>query len=201
MPGPARLREQNRQRTIQAIQSAAVELFAERGFEQTTVDDIAAATGISPRTFFRYFPAKEDVLFADHPEQLRRLRAALAERRPGEPVLATVRRALTTAFQAPPGSSSELRLAKTRLIWTSPALRARSHQLSADYEQAVAEAIATALEPAPDARLRGQLAAGALLGLLRAAARAIHTLHPKDAEELINQGFDIVEGGLAKYLA
>ena len=57
-------RERNRQRTHDALHSAAMRLFAERGYEATSVDDIAAAAGVSVRTFFRYFGTKEDVLFA-----------------------------------------------------------------------------------------------------------------------------------------
>jgi AcrR family transcriptional regulator len=72
----------------------ALERFEARGFDGTTVEEIAAAAEVAPRTFFRYFPTKASVLFADHPEELARIRATLATRSPGETVIDVVRRAV-----------------------------------------------------------------------------------------------------------
>jgi AcrR family transcriptional regulator len=90
---PISLRERKKARTRRALVEAALRLFAERGFEATTVADIAEAADVSPRTFFTYFPAKEDVLFADVQDRIDRLRDALAKRAPDESFLDALRRA------------------------------------------------------------------------------------------------------------
>ena len=76
----AGLRERHVARTRDAIVGAALELFERQGFEATTVDEIAAAADIAPRTFFRYFPTKEAVLFARAADDRARIAAALAAR-------------------------------------------------------------------------------------------------------------------------
>src|SRR5438874_11702470 len=74
------LRELHAARTRDAIVSAALELFEQRGFHETTVDDIAARADIAPRTFFRYFPTKEAVLFPDADAKSNWIMGALAAR-------------------------------------------------------------------------------------------------------------------------
>src|SRR5215475_6141459 len=76
------LRERKRTRTRLAIQAEAIRLFAEKGYENTTVEDIAYAAAISPRTFFRYFPTKEDVVIWDEYDPV--LEDLVAERPAGE---------------------------------------------------------------------------------------------------------------------
>src|SRR4029450_9819496 len=90
---PISLRERKKARTRRALVEAALRLFAGRGFEATTVADIADAADVSPRTFFSYFPAKEDVLFADAKDRIDRLQDALAKRAPDESFLDALRRA------------------------------------------------------------------------------------------------------------
>ncbi|MEU9889377.1 TetR family transcriptional regulator [Sphaerisporangium sp. NPDC051011] len=81
------LRERKKQRTRRALVEAAVRLFEEKGFDETTVAEIAAAVEVAPRTFFSYFPSKEDVLFFDTRSRFERALAIIAGRRPGEPLV------------------------------------------------------------------------------------------------------------------
>jgi TetR/AcrR family transcriptional regulator, regulator of mycofactocin system len=84
----------------QAVEAAAVELFLARGFDQTTVDDIAAAAGIGRSTFFRYFPTKADVLWLPFDDHYQHLAAALAERPSGEPLTMAIIRGVMEALRA-----------------------------------------------------------------------------------------------------
>jgi TetR/AcrR family transcriptional regulator, regulator of mycofactocin system len=83
----------------QEVEAAAVELFLARGFEQTTVDDIAVAAGIGRSTFFRYFPAKADVLWLPFDQHLERLPATLAERPSEEPLTTAIIRGVMQAMR------------------------------------------------------------------------------------------------------
>jgi len=80
---------------VSEVESVALRLFYQRGFNDVTVEDIASEAHISVRTFYRYFPAKEDVLHARIVRRAENLRRALAARPPDEPPLHSVRVALT----------------------------------------------------------------------------------------------------------
>jgi len=84
------LQEQRRVATREALRSAALESFAERGFANVTVTELAQEAGVTERTFFRHFPTKEAVLFRDFETQTEWLRTALRERDPSEPLIDAV---------------------------------------------------------------------------------------------------------------
>src|SRR5882672_9333164 len=90
-PGPEDRREHKKARTRDDLVQAALGLFSKQGFDATTVEDIAAAARVSPRTFFRYFANKEEVLFHHKDEDLASLQAALSARPPGESALQALR--------------------------------------------------------------------------------------------------------------
>ena len=109
------LRERKKLRTREQITEAAIRLFAERGFDGTTVDDIAEAADVSRRTFFRYFARKEDVVLAWKQEAAEELRRALAQRPAGEAPLDAVQGAISTLAQSY-GARRELTLGLLRLF-------------------------------------------------------------------------------------
>jgi AcrR family transcriptional regulator len=193
------LRERNRRRTAAEIEGAAFELFRGRGYEATTVEQIAAAAGVSTRTFFRYFPSKEDVVFGDHAATVARLRAALADGPAAEPPLRRVRR-VVLATQNPSGDP-EREIARARLIAEVPTVRARFLHLVEDFEDAVVDAVVDALGPAEDARARAIIVAAAVFGALRGARRAAGSLANPDPERLVEAAFDLVEHGAGRLLA
>ena len=94
--GPGGLRERKKARTRAAIQQHALRLFAEQGYDATTVEQIAAAAEVSPSTFFRYFPNKEDVVLSDDYDPL--LIGAFHAQPPDTPPLAALRAAMRTSL-------------------------------------------------------------------------------------------------------
>ncbi|WP_326550558.1 TetR/AcrR family transcriptional regulator [Micromonospora sp. NBC_01813] len=120
------LRERKKERTRAALIEAAADLFGRKGYDETTVAEIAAAADVSTRTFFSYFRTKEEVLFVDNAERLRIAQAAVRQRLPGErPVdvlTRTAQQVLTTDTFA---SELFVRLAplRVRLILGNPALQ------------------------------------------------------------------------------
>src|ERR1051326_177721 len=84
-------RERKKQRTREAIAQQALDLFVARGYEATTLAEIAEAAGVSTRTIFAYFPGKEDILFCGFASLREMLAHALAERPGGNDALGTLR--------------------------------------------------------------------------------------------------------------
>jgi AcrR family transcriptional regulator len=103
----------------------AVQLFLERGYERTTVEDIAAAAGMSRRSFFRYFPSKEDVVFGEAGDVAERVAEAIRDRPAGEAAWACLRAVLREWQDATHAAQPDLRT--LQLIEEAPALRARLH--------------------------------------------------------------------------
>jgi AcrR family transcriptional regulator len=116
------LRERKKKKTRESIQHEAMRLFGKQGYEQTTVEQIAAAVEISPSTFFNYFHSKEDVVLYDSYDPI--LARLLSERPADEPLSVSFRRvleAMDSIFQR----DREIILARGRLWFEVPALRAR----------------------------------------------------------------------------
>src|ERR1044072_7719027 len=109
-------RERKKRRTREQIVDAAFRLFAERGYAATTVADIAAAADIAPRTFFSYFPSKEEVVFHDFDVLFGSLRDAIQERPAGISAIDALREWISQALPAEHEESPEAHLRKRLCI-------------------------------------------------------------------------------------
>ncbi len=143
------------------VGEVALRLFRERGFEQTTVDDIAAALGIGRRTLFRYFPSKNDIVWGEFDGVLDRLRAELAARDPAAPMMDTLREAVVASNTYPTELLPELRTRIT-LIMRVPVLQAHSMLRYAAWRRVVAQFAADRVGGAVDDLLPRTLGYAAL---------------------------------------
>jgi AcrR family transcriptional regulator len=168
------LRERKKQRTRRALIEEAYRLFDKQGYEQTTVAQIAAEVDISPRTFFGYFPSKEDVLFADMANRITVARDVVAARRPDEPVHDLLLRAIgqmmsTDAFTADFGD--RLAAIRLRLLTANPTLQGAALTRLLRFQDELAEALVTAYPDDLDQPAAAAIV-GSLLGALLGAAVA-----------------------------
>jgi AcrR family transcriptional regulator len=154
-PSPG-LRERKKQKTRDTIIKVALELFAERGYEQTTIAEIADAAEVSPRTIFAYFPSKEDILFCNLPEAQERLAQALRERPEGATALDALRDFIAGSLS--PDRNEGLR---RRILASDENLLRSKRARFAPFEQLMVEAIAEDLHAGPD-DIRPQIVAAAL---------------------------------------
>jgi AcrR family transcriptional regulator len=167
------LRERKKQQTRQLIADTAWRLFADRGFDQVTVAEVARQAEVAVATVFNYFPTKEDLFFFRLEAYGDQLVQAVASRAAGEPVLVAFRRFLLAPGglldQVEAGDLQALERLRTvnRVIAASPALQAREQRALARTADALAVRLATETGAAAD-DLRPQIAANALVGVQRA---------------------------------
>jgi AcrR family transcriptional regulator len=138
--GTPGLRERKKLKTRHTIQREAFRLFAEHGYDATSVDQIAAAAEISPSTFFRYFSTKEDVVVSDEYDPM--LAVALRARPADEPILDAIRHAINDLMNQMLAADREELLFRARLTYTVSALRARSLEEQLRSQHAIAALIA-----------------------------------------------------------
>ena len=170
-PGPASparpgLRERKKARTRAAIREHALRLFREQGYDETTVEQIADAAEVSPSTFFRYFPTKEDVVLQDDMDLL--WLEVYRAQPPGLGPLAAMRNSLRVALDNLDAADlGQLREAMD-LAMTVPAVRARMLEELSRTMQIIAEAVADRSgKSASDFEVRAL--AGAVVGIAMAA--------------------------------
>lgn len=144
------------------LERVALELFAERGFEETTVEDIASAAGIGRRTFFRYFASKNDAVWGNFDQNLVELRSRLAASPADQPLLDALHDAVLT-FNDLPADEENSHRERMALILEVPTLQAHSTLRYAAWRAVVAEFSAQRLG-VPTGALLPQLIAYSCLG-------------------------------------
>ena len=153
---PVSLRERKKLATRRQLRAAALHLVAEHGMANVTVEDIAAAADVSPRTFFNYFPSKEAVLFGADPDRAASLRDRLVRTTPGAPALEALRIVITEDAQAAVEELRELGgnpvdwLHRMKEARADPHLRAAHSAQMALVERAATEGLAERLGVDPD---------------------------------------------------
>lgn len=177
---PARLplRERKKQATRRMLRAAAVNLVTERGFSQVTVEDIAEAADVSPRTFFNYFPSKEAALFGADPARIEALRDGLLHQAPGQPPLDALRTVLSEDARgvadelAALGEHPGVWLRRMKEARADPHLRAAQSAQMTMVERAIADALAQRLGADPERDPYPALLAAAATGTIRVCLHA-----------------------------
>ena len=187
------LRERKKADTREAIRAAAVELFCTQGFDATTMDAVAAASAVSVRTVFRYFPTKEDLVFADVDADLEDLRALLDARPAEEPVMRSVRAVVEVlAGRMEGGREADVRLAP--LLHDEPALRQRYLGVLDRVEETMADWARLRLDAGPE-DLRPGLLAACMVSVQRVVTDAMVAGDPRPLADLIREAVALIGRG------
>ena len=177
--------------SIEAIEKVALELFRERGFEETPVEDIAAAAGISRRTFFRYFGSKNDILFGNFELLLDDLEQWLASAPDDRPMFDVIADA-TMQFNRVHTDGSVAHRERMELILHTPALRANAALRNAEWLAVVARYASRRMGVAVD-ELGPQLVGHIALGAASAAYEQWLRDESGDLDEFVHRAFRMAQ--------
>lgn len=182
------LRERKKRQTREAVRHAAFRLFERNGYPNTTIEQIAEAADVSPRTFFRYFPNKAALLI---PDQLMEPIIALFLAAPADlSPIAAYRHALEQVFSGFAGAEWGEEMARQQLLYTLPEAGGALYHEYIHTIELISEALANRLNrPVDDPELR--ITAGAMTGVMMAALHGT----PMDPAALMS-GLDFLDAGL-----
>jgi AcrR family transcriptional regulator len=184
--------------TKQSIQEHALRLFVEKGYDATTVDEIAAAAGVSHMTFFRYFPRKEAVVEYDEYDPL--LEELVARRPPNEAPLAALHNAIREGLEKILATDRDALLTRTRLVLHNPVLRSRNMVAQDETRDLFARALARRAGLA-EPNLAATVQASAALGALAPAIMAWAERDGEDLIALIDAAFAALAAGVSGSLS
>jgi AcrR family transcriptional regulator len=190
------LRERKKRATRQTLHGEALRLVAERGFDEVTIEDIAAAADVSPRTFFNYFGSKEDVIVNPDPDRVERLRTSLAQHAADDPPLAVVEEALIAQLGEVTDRREEW-LLRLRLVREIPALTPRHLAAFDAMEQVLVEDVGRRTGRESGTDLYPVLVGSTAMAVMRAS---ISRWGAGDGQtslaELVREGFAALRAGL-----
>jgi AcrR family transcriptional regulator len=198
--GAPGLRERKKLQTRAAIVDAALDLFERKGFEATTVEDIAAAADVSPRTFFRYFESKQDVVMVKNQEEGEGLAVALTQRPPDEPPVEALRNTITA--QVASLESDDVMQREMRVMMGNPDLRAMALDHFHEHSDELARALAGRMRLPGDA-----LVPRVLAGVVGTALWAVIDKWVSEGAEaarlrpMIDEVFDLLASGFDAVVA
>ena len=197
VPPQAGLRERKKARTRASLREHALRLFREKGYQNTTVEQIAAAAEVSPSTFFRYFPTKEDLVLQDDMDV--RMIEALEQQPPDLGPVAAVRAASRQMFDSYTAADMDILHETIRLTLTVPEIRARAMDEFARTITVVAEAVAKRAGRSPD-DLAVRAAAGAVVGVIMSVTMPWEGWTERNSVEdtfgRIDEALGLLEAGL-----
>jgi len=190
-------RERKKQATRQAIHEAAFTLAEEYGLAAVTVEAIADRADVAPRTFFNYFPSKEEAILDWDGERSEALRSALVSRPPDEDALTALRRVMEDEV-AQRVLDAERALRRMRLIRSEPQLRGTMAACSEEMEHALVAGVAQRTGQDADADLYPALVVSAVWGAFKVAHLCWSDLGGRVSfEALLASAFDTLANGLA----
>ena len=191
------LRERKKERTREALEAAALDLFERKGFDHTTVDEIVDTCDVSRRTFFRYFSSKEEVFKGDQDEKAAMVATLLAQRPADEPALESVR-VVILGICSQLGDDREASLRRMRIAAASHDL----HQLEVEGYDSRTDGLVNALlarSNAPveaDSRLQMRLVIGAAMVVMRSVAEQWMADDGRgDLVQMVDHAFDLLAAG------
>ena len=194
LAAPLGLRERKKLKTRRAIRAAAFSRFTAQGYEGTTVDQIAADAEVSPSTFFRYFPTKEDLIITDDYDPI--MEAELRSRPAEESILESLLKAMILPLRTILAEERDEMLMRVQLLLANPAVRARSLvELNRSRDMLLRVFAERTGRPQQDLALRVQIAA-----MLAASSETVEYWAEHDGKgdliELLEQALDAVATGL-----
>ena len=189
------LRERKKQQTREKIAEVALRLFAERGYDQTTLADIAEESEVSPRTIFSYFESKEDILFCEEPSFHHRIREALEQRPPGATTVDALREFLASV---PP--ADEQAMLRKKIMAANPALQVKMRARAGQLESMLLDSIARDLGAGPD-DIRPPLIAASMTAAFttvreRLEASTNEQLTHEQVMQILDEVLEFLRGGI-----